>query len=248
MKSQTNNKQRDRVASYASGGMTNRVNHGGPSSQVNQKKKSYRARGCRGGASRKGRMKQELSNHSRQDDNEENDPSRLNNNSEEQSFKRAAPKDGSQPRKVADASNKRELKRTYEVLSENKSTNAEDVSPGKMRTLSILPNGTEMDANAFGGEGTHSDPSTGMNDEQHDGAAVVSNGNKSEVKPILPGTLQEKPAHSTTRSALSAIARPTSSAAKSDAREGGYSGFSFFCVSPRSFLSGQKKSKSQRLY
>jgi hypothetical protein len=68
-------KQKDRVSAYAkSGTMTNWAhqnvseNHHGPNSDAGLKKKHYRARGCRGGATRKGKKKVQY--HQPQDDRE----------------------------------------------------------------------------------------------------------------------------------------------------------------------------------
>mmetsp|Transcript_4742 Transcript_4742/g.8432 ORF Transcript_4742/g.8432 Transcript_4742/m.8432 type:complete len:87 (+) Transcript_4742:2-262(+) len=69
-----------------------------------------------------------------------------------------------------------------------------------------------------------------------------------EPKPILPDALHDRAAQSTNSGARapSAIARPASSTGKSDRDGSSGGGFSFFCISPRSFLSG-RKAKTQRL-
>ena len=201
--SHKNGKQRDRVASYA-GGMLNRSNSGGGTSssiQVNQKKKSYRARGCRGGASRKSSRKKQIAD----EENEENDPTLLNSHI----MHGAATKQTIS----IDGSEKRRSKR--QVDSEN-----------KMRTLSILPK-EEVKQMDHG---------------------VNNIGSRS----ILPNALNDTANHTTTTikntsNVQSVIGRPSASnASKSNAGHTS-GGFSFFCISPRSFLSGKRKAKSPRL-
>ena len=220
MKSSINGKQKDRVASYA-GGMLNRVNGSVPSTQLDDKRKPYRARGCRGGASRKGRnsRKNQSITHSRQ--NEENDPSRLNNNS------------------YFNDSDK------YETHSDNVKENSHFFSNNKARTLSILPTGSEMNVcqgtNGLITESTIEidllDQSQPVTDSMFSARAAKSN---------LPDVLRERiPKSSTSKGAtvFSAIDRPASTSLTGDGNIGG--GFSFFCISPRSFLSG-RKAKTQR--
>lgn len=202
--SHKNGKQRDRVASYA-GGMLNRSNSGGGTSssiQVNQKKKSYRARGCRGGASRKSSRKKQIAD----EENEENDPTLLNSH---------IMHDAATKQTISiDDSEKRRSKR--QVDSEN-----------KMRTLSILPK-EEV--------------------KQMDHSVNNIAGSKSS----LPNVLHDTTNHTTTTikstsNVQSVIGRPSASTtSKSDAGHTS-GGFSFFCISPRSFLSGKRKAKSPRL-
>jgi len=193
-----NGKQRDRIASYA---MNNsyRSNYtaannatgnaaAGQSIQANQqrrRKKSYRARGCRGGASRK--------NSSRKKNldsiDEENDCRVLNNN---------------------------EIKHSANNNMSSRSN--------KTRTLSILPK-----------------------EEIKYLLPLRSDAADDSDKPILPSRdIRENPVAATnrtrTRNVQSVIARP-SAHGKFNA-VGHMGGFSFFSISPRSFLTGKKTSKS----
>lgn len=266
--SQADGKQKDRVASYA-GGMLNRAtSSGGTSIQASQKKKPYRARGCRGGASRKGRKKQSMNSSSQQ--NEENDPSRLNTNSGKR------PCEGSQKNKfVATANKDDDTKRTSDG-SDKAGLKDQDNSRNKLRSLSILPNvyeqtsgdgvteanvGIELILPNGGGLNVHEGTSGEGATEANVGIDLLdesqrSTGSKSKRKsyelldPVLPGVLQNSTIHSVHRDATapSAISRPTSasssSAGTADARDGiSNGGFSFFCISPRSFLTGNKKAK-----
>lgn len=215
----------------------NRSNSDGPSiQQTNQKKKPYRARGCRGGASRKSRKKQTINDPSRQ--NEENDPSRLNNNSENHSDNIHAPQE--------DTSNKRDTKHASGGADKPRSDTQVDCQ-SKMRTLSILPKGSGLSVHQ-GASGHASEANAGvrlMDQSQHHANNIC------DSKPILPNVVNDSTSDSARRGAniLSAIARPTAaSGGRSNNREGHISGgFSFFCISPRSFLSGQRKTKSPRL-
>jgi len=201
MQSRTNGNQRDRVASYA-GGMLNRVNGGGPSIQVPNKKKPYRARGCRGGASRKGRSnrKNQSKTHSRQ--NEENDPSRLNNNLYAKDFDR------------------------HDTRSDNPKVNTHVFSDNKARTLSILPTESTIEIDLI--------------DQSRQVVAHGMSRKDYGPKSIPTDVLHTRGPTSATKGATlsGAIARPASISFTGDGSVGG--GFSFFCISPRSFLSGRK--------
>mmetsp|Transcript_14411 Transcript_14411/g.34751 ORF Transcript_14411/g.34751 Transcript_14411/m.34751 type:complete len:237 (+) Transcript_14411:100-810(+) len=228
--SHTNGKKRDRVASYA-GGILDRANIGGSSVEVTQKKKAYRARGCRGGASRKNRKKQPITNHSRQ--NEENDPSRLNTISECH-----ASHEGSPHRKPNNTSSKRDNKHTSGG-SDKSVLSSQASSQNKTRTLSILPNRSGLSVHKSGTGGRTAE--NGLVDQsQH------HTNNTGGPKPILPTTLSDSATQTTARGGNnipSAIERPAanSSTGRSNDQGGQTGGFSFFCISPRSFLSGQVK-------
>lgn len=235
----THGKQKDRVSSYAGGvgggggGILNRPSSGGPAIQDNHKKKPYRARGCRGGASRKGRKKQATNDdHSRQ--NEENDPSRLNTNPEKRSHNANATRDGSQHLKYNTTSSGKRESAKHGCAGSDK-TRSIDVGPkqNKTRTLSILPNNSSHQSESVLSE---SNESAELSAQAQNGA------NNSEHKPILPGACSET-VHLTSKSNVHrAIARPASSSAGAkDAHNAGAFSFSFFCISPRSFLSGQRK-------
>ncbi len=165
---------------------------GGSSTQVNHKKKNYRARGCRGGASRKSKTKKQQQSAS--SSGVENDPTLLNANVEKQT--------------------------THDIHEEASDSKQTGSDKAKARSLSILPNTSGLADQ----EGLESDV---------DGEA--------SSKPILPSMTYENVLHNTTRAQNNqpAIARPTSSN-KSEGLSGG-GGFSFFCISPRSFLSGRRK-------
>ena len=189
-----NGKQRDRIASYAMNNSyrlnttANNANATGSikANQQQRRKKSYRARGCRGGASRK--------NSSRKKNldsiDEENDSSILNNN----------------------------------VIKQSANKNMSKSRSNKTRTLSILP---KEEINYL--------PSL-RSDAADDGD-----------KPILPSRdIRENPIAATNRTRTinvqSVIARPSDNG-KSNA-VGQMGGFSFFSISPRSFLTGKKTSAS----
>ena len=251
MKARTNGKQRDRVASYAGGGSGSNGG-GGPSSssssllQANQKKKPYRARGCRGGVSRKTKKKQQqqamqlqmkqqqqqqttAKNPSaimKSDSNEENDPSRLNN----------LKHDGSV---FVNASIN---------VDSGKPDTANTIRPdNKMRTLSILPNGSILNVHATAGGGEYDATESNVETELISSSSIhATRSNTGEFRPFLPGHAFQG---MIVPAASSAIARPTNAttASSSTASSGG-GGFSFFSISPRSFLSGQKKTKASRLH
>jgi len=228
MKSSNNGKQRDRVASYT--GMLKRVNGGEPPAQVHDKKKPYRARGCRGGQSRKGRnsRKNHSIAHSRQ--NEENDPSRVNNYSYD-------------PSRVNNYSYVKNTG-TRKCYSDHTKLNTEVLSDNKVRTLSILPSGSEL--NVYQGTSGHITESTieiNILDRTQQLDGSLSSKCERALAPL--DVLQNRAAKPKTKNVtgLSEIDRPASASSTADGNGGG--GFSFFCISPRSFLSG-RKSRSQK--
>ncbi len=228
--SNINWKQKDRVAYYGEV-MLNGVNGGGPSILAKQKKKSYRARGCRGGASRKGRKK-----HSLHHENEENDPRRQNTNSE---FNVGATDEDSQNCKEVDASNNRDTDehvsgdRSYESMS-----NSQVQTQKKMRTLPILPKSSGLSLRLGSSEHTLKsyseaelwDQSQNRTNTARDPTSIVTDINCNSA----PCGMTESGSHTN--------ARPDSNPSDgSDGRTG--VGFSFFCISPSSFLSGRMKAK-----
>jgi len=227
--SNNNGKQKDRVAYYGEV-MLNGVNNVGPPIFANQKKKSYRARGCRGGASRKGRNK-----HSLHHENEENDPRRLNTNSENTSFNGRAPDEGSQKRKVVVASYNRD---TDEHANGDRSYESKSNSQKKMRTLPILPNSSGLSLRLGNSDHTLK---TSSEAELLDQSQTRTNTGRDPTT-ILTNINCNSAPRGMTKSGSHAIARPDPT--PSDGRDGGTGvGFSFFCISPSSFLSGRRKAK-----
>ncbi len=223
--SNNNGKQKDRVAYYGEV-MLNGVTSVGPSILANQKKKSYRARGCRGGASRKGRNK-----HSLHHEDEENDPRHLNTNSENTSFNGCAPDEN----KVVVASNNRD---TDEHASGNRSYESKSISQKKMRTLPILPNSSGLSLRL--GNSNHT-LKTSSEAELLDQSQTRSNSGRYPTTIHTNINCNSAP-RGITKSGSHAIARPNST--PYDGSDGGTGvGFSFFCISPSSFLTGRRKAK-----
>ncbi|KAL9183473.1 hypothetical protein ACHAXT_004329 [Thalassiosira profunda] len=221
MRSQQHGKQRDRVASYAGGvgGMLPRINSSGGGEgdglqPPTQKRKPYRARGCRGGASRKSRKHRPQSAAAGGPRDEENDPSRLNTNEDND---------------AVDASDKADAAKPNSAKP-SRQANA-------MRQMAILPSGSGLNVHQTGGE-----PNAAIE-------VVALGASAAGGQPILPGALQNNNIAPSANCALSAIARPAPPSSARGAPSPGGSGFSFFCISPRSFLSGQRKAaKAPRMH
>ena len=227
--SNNNGKQKDRVAYYGEV-MLNGVTSVGPSILANQKKKSYRARGCRGGVSRKGRNK-----HSLHHENEENYPQRLNKNSLNTSFNGRAPDKGSQNHKVVVASNNSD---TDEHASGDRSYESKSNPQQKMRTLPILPNSSGISLRLGTSDRTLQ---TSSEDELLDQSQTRTNTGRYPTT-ILTNINCNSAPRGMTKSSSHATAGSDST--PSDGRDGGTCvGFSFFCISPSSFLSGRRKAK-----
>ena len=227
--SNNNGKQKDRVAYYGEV-MLNGVTSVGPSILANQKKKSYRARGCRGGASRKGRNK-----HSLHHEDEENDPRQLNTNSENTSFNGCAPNEYSQNHKVVVASNNRD---TDEHASGDRSYESKSNSQKKMRTLPILPNSSGLSLRLGTSDRTLK---TSSKAELLDQSQTRTNTGCYPTTILAKINCNSAP-RGMTKSGSHAIARPNST--PYDGSDGGSGvGFSFFCISPSSFLTGRRKAK-----
>ena len=191
---------KDRVASYGSGG----------TSSQHQKKKSYRARGCRGGSSRKaGARRKQFANN----ENEENNPSLLNTIPEHENVNNTQVGASSHPKQPA--MQRRASAEQYE---------------NTMRGVSILPKGGEV-------KQMNAPP-------PHRSTNPLDN-----AKPILPSVPLINANHTAVsmngkRNVSSVIGRPSSASNKPDTRNN--TGFSFFSISPRSFLSGKRKAMSPR--
>jgi hypothetical protein len=241
---QINDRQNDRSASCV-GGMLNRSSNGGPSVEAMHRKKSYRARGCRGGASRKGRKKQTLTSESRQD--EENDPHRLNVNSDQRQFNGDSL--GSMRHwKIANASDILDTETessTSDVPDESKSNNRRVHPQRNHRSQSLAPSGSGTKIyQGFSGSASDADIEVELLDRSqhpvHFGRGTM---------PILPMHYDDTqhamlmPSANCVRE-ISAISMPEK---RSDTSEGqsAVGGFSFFCISPCSFLSG-KREKMER--
>jgi hypothetical protein len=237
--SNINGKQKDRVAYYGEV-MLNGLSGGGPSILANQKKKSYRARGCRGGA-RRGRR-----NHSVNHENEENDPRRLNAILEEKPFNIHVVCDGgSQNLKVYDASNNRytDEHASGDGSGESKSSdefksNSHVQCQKKMRTLPILPNSIGLSVR----QGASGYTSKTYSEAELLGQSHNRTNTSRDPTTILAGITCNISPRGMKKSGISAISRPAS--APSDGSDGKTAvGFSFFCISPSSFLSGRRKTK-----
>jgi len=212
-------KQKDRVAYWSGSGS----NFGGESSIMADQKKSYRARGCRGGTSRKNRKKYQPSKH----ENEENDPPHRLNMSGKHTCKKHVTDEDPLRYKVAtgDFSDKRfaeEVSGGSQSLEES-TLDSRAHPQRKMRTLPILPS------------------SNGLSVREED---QQNHEMKSEAELLIQTRdIKTNNCHSptnsletTTSGSISAIARRSS--AQSPGRQSG-AGFSFFCISPSSFLAGR---------
>jgi hypothetical protein len=224
--------QKDRVANY--GQVMISGSSGGQAILANHKKKSYRARGCRGGASRKGRK-----NHSSHPENEENDPRRLNANTEKMLCNNCTHEVGPQNRNVVNASNNRDTdKHASGNRSDESKSNSHVQSQKKMRTLPILPNSSGLTLSQ--GFSEHR-LKTCSDIELLDQSLYCTNTGRHPTT-ILADINCNISRCSMTKSGHSAIARPDSTPSDSYDRKIGV-GFSFFCISPSSFLSGRRKAK-----
>ena len=235
--SNINGKQKDRVAYWSGSGTSS----GGGSYILADQKKSYRARGCRGGTSRKNRKKYQPSKH----ENEENDPHRLNI-SGKHPYKNHVNDEDPPGYKIAadDSSNKHyaesESSGGSRILEESK-LESQAQPQRKMRTLPILPS------------------SSGLSVREEDQQKHEIQTEKSEAELLIQSRdIKTNNGHSPTNSLahihfnsttprnmtvsgrISSIARPSS--AQSPGRQSGV-GFSFFCVSPSSFLAGRFAAK-----
>ncbi|KAL3763807.1 hypothetical protein ACHAW5_002311 [Stephanodiscus triporus] len=231
--SNINGKQKDRLAYYGEV-MLNGVSGGGPSILANQKKKSYRARGCRGGA-RRGRR-----NHTVNHENEENDPRRLNEILEEKPFNIHVRDGGLQNLKVYDASNNRYTdEHTSGDGSDESKSNSHVHCQKKMRTLPILPNSIGLSIRQGGANGYTSKT---YSEAELLGQSHNRTNTGRDPTTNLPGITCSISPCGMKKSGISAISRPAS--APSDGNDGKTAvGFSFFCISPSSFLSGRRKAK-----
>jgi hypothetical protein len=239
--SNINGKQKDRVAYWSGSGTSS----GGGSYILADQQKSYRARGCRGGTSRKNRKKYQPSKH----ENEENDPHRLNI-SGKHPYKNHVNDEDPPGYKIAadDSSNKHYAEEISEssggsrILEESK-LESQAHPQRKMRTLPILPS------------------SSGLSVREEDQQKQEIQTEKSEAELLIQSRdIKTNNGHSPTNSLahihfnsttprnttvsgrISAIARPSS--AQSPGRQSGV-GFSFFCVSPSSFLAGRFAAKQK---
>jgi len=229
----SNAKQKDRVASYARRGL-----------EDNQKT-AYRARGCRGGTSRKPSANRKKTSSNGDVHNEENDPSRLNssqrcqfptssmttNDSTELTYQKHSElvntsTKSSSKAKTTSKPRKRRSRRCS--AKSNDDENKPDGNP-KGLSLSILPNN-----------------GPGLTDDVDSVEVELSN----PILPILPGTTADhaaaaemeskaakRPAAGSPRKFSSIIGRPSSPISRT-ANNGG---FTFFSISPRSFLGGKRR-------
>jgi len=232
-----NDNRNDRSASYEEG-VLNRSSGSGPSFQANQKKKPYRARGCRGGASRKGRKKQTITTDTRQD--EENDPHRLNNNTEQRQYNDDLP-ESLPPCKIMNASS--DMRGTSGGPDES-AANVTSHSERNIRSQLFVPycNGSNIHQ-GFSESASEADIEVELLDRSLN-RGLYSRG----AMPILPMRCDDEASHAmlrTNNNSLRDVTVPTMSERRSDDGDdqstGG--GFSFFCISPCSFLSGQRKKR-----
>lgn len=240
--SNINGKQKDRVAYWGGGGSSC-----GESSILACQKKSYRARGCRGGTSRKNRKLNQPTRH----ENEENIPHRLNisgkhtdknpnhvNDEEPQRYKVAA----------NDSSNKRYA---VEMMSSGGSRSLEESKlesqshpQRKMRILPILPSSSGLSV-CEEDQLKHEIQTEKSEDElliqSRNIKNIKTNNSHSPTNSLAHIHLNSTtPRNTTTSGSISAIARRSSD--QSPDRQSG-AGFSFFCISPSSFLAGRFAAK-----
>jgi hypothetical protein len=229
-----NDEQNDESVPYARG-MLNRTNSGGPSVQSNQKKKPYRARGCRGGASRKGRKKQTPISDSRQD--EENDPYRLNNNCEQRRSSDHL-SETIQHCKVFHAADMRASIRSGPIES---ISDIHSYSQQTVQSQLFVPYGD--------GSNVHQRTSGTASDANIEVELLDRSKNRDHygrgTMPILPLHCDDT-SHAILAASVNginkipAVCMPEKRFDDTDGQSNG-GGFSFFCISPCSFLSGQRK-------
>ena len=242
MKSSSNNKQKDRIASYARQGMEDGLNK----KSANQKS-SYRARGCRGGTSRKtSSNRKKISSGVGDVYNEENDPSRVNSSQRSQH--------SANPKATNDSSELTYKK--HSVLVDTSSTSSSKSKttskPRKRRSRRCSTKSNDEDSKS---DGNHKGLSLSI--LPNNGAGLTDGVDGVEVElsnptlPILPASnaayacaereniTTQRPAGSP-RKFSSIIGRPSSPTSRT-ANSGG---FSFFCISPRSFLGGKRRGLS----
>ncbi|EED93444.1 predicted protein [Thalassiosira pseudonana CCMP1335] len=277
-------KQRDRVASYAKAGGTvmNRSNLNGTnsSSQVsntddaNAKKKPYRARGCRGGASRKGRKK-----HHQQDDREfqENrDPSNgvpsLGYNDKDKRAKgnQDVEKMGLSIRSSERVETRTSAPTTHQVqssyfikratkqsrtpdatLNDNSYTSIATASTegSNLHTFTRKSSGTIItsESSTKGETSTQKQQSLSILPKEFDGGniEILLRDNQQYSTDNHSFNLKRSTEKQNMRSINAAATTIVIGPPKVETTTGG--GFSFFCISPRSYLTGNKKSKTQRM-
>lgn len=229
-----NDEQNDKSAPCARG-MLNRTNNGRPSVQANQKKKPYRARGCRGGASRKGRKKQTPISDSRQD--EENDPYRLNNNCEQRQY--------SDDLSETMLHCKIDLRASTSGGSVESASNIHFVSQRKIQSQSFVPYGDGSNVHERN-SGTASDADIEV--ELLDCSKNCGHYDRGTM-PILPRRCDDTP-HAILAASVNGINKIPAVCIPEKRSNDSYGqtiggGFSFFCISPCSFLSGKIK-KTER--
>lgn len=235
MKSSSNAKQKDRVASYARQGLD------GLNNKSTNQKSSYRARGCRGGTSRKPSTNRKKSSSDDGDvHNEENDPSRLNsgqrcqftNDSSELTYKKHSELVDTSSKSSSKAKTASKPRKRRSRRCSTKSNEDESKPDGNRKGLSlaILPNN-----------------GAGLTDGVDGVEVELSN----PAPPILPATnathaAAERESKTTQRPAgsprkfSSIIGRPSSPISRTT----NSGGFTFFSISPRSFLGGKRRGVS----
>lgn len=228
-----NNKQNDRTISCA-GELMNIPSSGAASAHANQKKKPYRARGCRGGASRKGRKKQTPTSDSRQD--EENDPNRLNNNR-------------GQRRHNNDSFARMRHYRPYNASDVRDNETESSISCGSNESKSSTQLYSPRKSSYGSTSKIHKEFSGSASEEDIEVELLDRSQNRPhygrETRPILPARDDDTSsvllaANANGLNSIPAVSMPEKIVDDRDGQTTG-GGFSFFCISPCSFLSGQRK-------
>lgn len=219
-----------------------------PSGQQFERKKQYRARGCRGGAYRKGRTQRSASYNMRRDQerrsnldasaHQENDPLRLNrHHSYHRNFRnhhhhhhRSQQYYGRRPH-------------PSNLIKKESSERCRDA---KSRTLSILPSGEDIHSES-------DEASCPSDNVVRNTTSDKTNPSSPEVSvPILPSSSSDSavvaPLAELTTVPKSAVIAPISKVDRESVvtKQAAYN-FSFFALSPSSFLSG-KKTKNGHSY
>ncbi len=221
-----------------------------PSGQQQQfeRKKQYRARGCRGGAYRKGRTQRSASYNMRRDQerrsnldasaHQENDPHRVNRNHTSSYHHH---NHNNRNYRNHHRNQKYHGRRPHPNNNFIKKESSERCHDAKSRTMSILPSGEDFH--------TESDEASCTSDIVVKTATDKTNPSPEVLAPILPSSSSESTAAAPLAEPVvvpkSTVIGPPPKVSQEVVTKQAACNFSFFALSPGSFLSG-KKAKSRR--
>ena len=220
-----------------------------PSGQQFERKKQYRARGCRGGAYRKGRTQRSASYNMRRDQerrsnldasaHQENDPHRLNrhNSYHNRSYRN---------HNHHYHRNQHYHGRRPHTRSFTKKESSERYHDAKSRTLSILPSGEDIHSESDEVSCPSDDVVCNTTSDKANTTSDKTKLSPTVSVPILPSSSSDStvaaPLADRMVVAKSTVIGPIAKVVKESgvvSKQAAYN-FSFFALSPSSFLSGKK--------